>query len=53
MAEYHRALHRRIANIVSRMDARFLAKDGLHPSGSAYSEWTAQVEPVAREALTR
>ncbi len=34
-------------------DPRFLAEDGLHPSASAYSEWTAQVEPVARQALTR
>jgi len=33
-------------------EARFLAEDGLHPSASAYREWAAQVEPVARKALT-
>ena len=28
MAEYHRALHRRIAGILSRMDAKFLEQAG-------------------------
>lgn len=29
MAEYHRALHRRIAGILSRMDAKFLEQAGI------------------------
>jgi len=32
-------------------NARFLAKDGLHPSAAAYADWVAQLEPVARRAL--
>jgi lysophospholipase L1-like esterase len=32
-------------------DRSLVADDGLHPSGKMYGQWSAQVLPVAREAL--
>ena len=34
-------------------DARFLAADGLHPSGAAYREWAAAVADTLRDLVPR
>jgi lysophospholipase L1-like esterase len=43
----------RFVNItgISREHAWFVAADGLHPSASQYTLWTAAIEPVVRAAL--